>query len=438
MKAEKIGDALLNGKEKIGIWGVGYIGLTNAIYFAESGVKSVCFDINRAVVDEINQGIVRIPNLESWMNLQLQPFVVRSLIQATTDFNELRGCPIHFIAVPTEREEKPWLDAIKDVLKKIKSFGDDKLIAIESTLTPGAVDKLTEELGLRNPIAVAPRRDWFQSPEMNLRSLPRVFGVNKPEYEPEFRGVLSIVCNKLLTASSHKVAEMVKSVENSLLHVPVAYALEVGRAYPNINISEVFDLASTHWRIPKYSLSFGTGGYCIPLSTQYVVAGAERPHELKIAKGVIESDRNQPKYISKNVKGNKIAILGICYKGDLKVCILSPTLKIAAELGKEHRDNTLRFFDPYYSPQEIKAITGGESLAFPADLASFSTIILGPAHRVFRQLTREEIKTNIKPGTRILDSQGCWETHRPLFKALGIEYMKVGDGCELWNGMSDD
>ena len=433
MKIEKISDALLNGKKKIGVWGIGYIGLTNVIHFAESGVKSVCFDINKKVVEDINQGIVRIPNLESWMSQPLQPFVTRGLIQATTDFQDLCDCPIHFIAVPTEKEEKPWLDAIKDVLMKIKSFGDSQLIAIESTLTPGTVDKLTQELDLHNPIAIAPRRDWFQSPDMNLRNLPRVFGVNQPEYQEEFRGVLSIVCNKLLIASNHKVAEMVKSVENSLLHVPVAYALEVGRAYPNINISEVFSLASTHWRIPQYNLSFGTGGYCIPLSTQYVIAGAEKPEELKIAKEAIESDRCQPKYLARNIKGKEVGILGICYKGDLKVCILSPTLKIAEELNNDHLNGVIKFFDPYYSPEEIKTIAGGESFNFPAGLIEFSTIILGPQHRIFRQMTREEIKENIKPGTRILDSQGCWENHRSLFKSLGIEYMKVGDGCELWN-----
>ncbi len=429
-----ISNDLLNGTKKIGVWGIGYIGITNVIHFSESGVKSICFDISKNVVEDINQGIVRIPNLESWMGQQLRPFVDRGLIKATTDFNELKDCPIHFIAVPTEKDEKPWLDAIKDVLKKIKSFGDNRLIVIESTLTPGTVDTLTIELDLKNPIAIAPRRDWFQSPEMNLRNLPRVFGVNNVEYTEEFKNVLSIVCNTLLVASNHKVAEMVKSVENSLLHVPVAYAMEVARAYPNINISEVFDLASTHWRIPKYNITFGTGGYCIPLSTQYVIAGAEKPQELKIAKGAIESDQYQPKYVSKHIKGKNIGILGICYKGDLKVCILSPSLKIVDEL---HNNNSggfaIKIFDPYYSTDEIKKIARCDSFTFPEDLEHFSTIILGPTHKLFKQITREEIKKYIKPGTRILDSQGCWGNHRQQFIELGIEYMRVGDGSGHWN-----
>lgn len=427
---------LLEGKTRIAVWGSGFIGATSAMAFASEGVKVTCYDVNENAVKMINKGQLAIANLEYWFGATMAEFVEKGLIQATHDWNDLTSPEyvVHLIAIPTEREGKPWDGALLDVLGKLKTLPDPPLVIIESTLIPGQLDTL--DLGhLR--VGVAPRRDWFHSPDKNLKTLHRVFAGLTPEVTADMREVLSVVCDHLAPASSHLVAELVKSVENSLLHVPAVYATQLAKAYPHVNIGEVLALAATHWRIGRYYPSLGTGGYCIPLSSQYVQAGAREPQHLTILDATVGSDQLEPYFMAGRVaalcKGD-VAVLGISYKGDLKVHVLSPALPVLEHLCKQPHLK-VHVNDPYYTAEELGRITPATPIELEENLGRFSGIIIVSDHKAYGRVPLHRLLEELKPGTIVVDNYGIWAKHRDALHRAGINYRKVGDvGWTLENG----
>ncbi|MBI5189484.1 MAG: nucleotide sugar dehydrogenase [Nitrospirae bacterium] len=435
-------DLLLN-KTSLGIWGSGYIGFTSAINFALKGVRVVCYDTNKEIVDSINRGEVRIPNLEYWIGFSVKPLVKEGLLRATSNWKDLTGKDVraHLVAIPTERGGDPWDGPLKDVVGKLASKPAVKdypeLVIIESTLTPNliedAVVPILEASGRKAGkdflIAVAPRRDWFHSPEKNLKNLKRVVGgVDKRSTEVA-AGVLGIVSDHILKASNHKVAELVKSVENSLLHVPAVYAMQLARAYPSLDINEVLELASTHWRIPRYYPTMGTGGYCIPVSSKYVVQGAEHPEFLTMAQDAIRFDADQAAFVAglaaAHAKGGKVGVLGIAYKADLKVHTLSPAISIIRNLTE--RGIRVLANDPYYTTEEINSLTGVESFDYPDGLKGFKVVVIVPEHRLYTQTPKSVVLKSLRKGQIIIDNTGAWESLREEFREKGVTYHKIGD-----------
>ena len=225
-------------------------------------------------------------------------------------------------------------------------------------MTPGTSDKFLSKLISSNfNFAIAPRRDWFVDNSKTLEHMDRIYGCNTSKIEPEVFKILSIVCKKLHKASNHKVAEMVKSFENAYRHVDIALANQLSVAYPNDNIREVLRLVGTKWNIGTFYPGFGSGGYCIPLSSQYVLRGAEIKKKLSILKNTIEIDKNINLMIAKSIvkeKVKKIAVLGLSYKADLKVSTLSPIIDFCKYL--KQKKLKIELFDPYYNNQETKNI----------------------------------------------------------------------------------
>lgn len=435
-------ELLIDGKARLGIWGCGYIGFTTMVNFAKEGVYSIGYDTNQEVVDSIKSGECHIPNLDFWIGYHIGD-LVKEMIDVTPNSDNMLDDDIrvHLIAVPTEKGGEPWFEPLQDVMNKIvqrKTKPD--LIMIESTLTPGMFDEVVVGTLLKGQryvgeevlVGIAPRRDWFDSPEKNLKALKRVIGGINPETTEAMNEVLGIVCDNLILSDAN-TTELVKSVENSIFHICAVYACQLANAYPERNIREVLDLASTHWRIPKYFPSVGTGGYCIPVSSKYVRNGADRKHYLTLLDRAINSDFFQPFVVAKmmieKVKtrnlSQSIGVLGLSYKRDLKVHVLSPSLRIIEGLKGENTD--VKVFDPYYSQIEVYEITGCDNFKYPEQLGEFGGLIIVPPHRVFSQTPKSTLLKYLKEGQVILDNEGIWEKWRGDFNNKGIEYHCVGD-----------
>ena len=253
--------------------------------FAAEGVTCVGTDVSERIVSTINSGKTPVPNMEYWLGFDTKYLVDSGMMTATVDWKKALApeFAVHMIAIPTEKEDKPWDGALEDVVTKIATnapkSGDPPLVIIESTLTPNKTDELAipifEKNGLKVGIdvllGVAPRRDWFISPEKNLRTLPRIVGGTTPETTNLMVEVLSIVCDRLVPAPDHRHAEIVKSVENAYRHMDITLANQLSLAYPSLNMIEVLRLVGTKWNINVYHPSFGSGGYCLG-AREYVVA----------------------------------------------------------------------------------------------------------------------------------------------------------------------
>jgi len=439
MVLDNIKEQLLQGERTVGVWGTGYIGYSTMANFAFNGVKCIGTDVIQEKVDAINRGISPIENFEKWLGFDVKPLAETGLLSATTDWKQLvrADVSVHMIAIPTEKDGKPYDVILEDVIRKISTLKTGKesvLIIIESTLTPGRTDKIVipilEKAGLEPGknilVGVAPRRDWFISPEKSLKNLPRIIGGTTPETTRVMKDALSIICDHLLPAPDHKHAEMIKSIENAYRHVEITLANQLSLAYPHINMEEVLKLVGTKWNIGTYRPSFGTGGYCIPLSSQYVLLGAENPESLSILKSAIQTDNRQPEIVAESIaKGGykKVGILGLAYKGDLKVDILSPTLRIAKTL--KGKGISVKVHDPLYTDGEIKKIAACEAFRFPEGLQEFDCILIVADHQLYRFTPNKTVLDNLKKCRLVLDNTGIWGDID--FRKIGVEYHVAGD-----------
>ena len=290
--------ALLSGNKRIGVWGVGHIGYSTMSNYAERGVKCLGYDVDAKKVAQINQGEIPIFAMDYWLGFDPKFLYLQGIAGVTLDSREMIAADIsvHFICIPTEQGGKPFLEPLEQVCLKIaqgiKENPQDEppLIIIESTLTPSTTDKWVIPLFVAEGLTVgqdvligcAPRRDWFSGSDKSLRTLPRVFGGTDEGTSAKIEQVLSIVCETLIPAPDHMHAEMVKSIENAYRHTEVALAFELSRAYPNLDMRTVLELVGTKWNVGTFYPSFGVGGYCIPLSSHYVIQGAQHPEELKL------------------------------------------------------------------------------------------------------------------------------------------------------------
>lgn len=429
---------LIDGKARLGVWGCGYIGFTTMVNFAKEGVYSIGYDVNPQVAETIQSGNIHIPNLDFWIGYHIGD-LVKNMMVVTTNWQDILAddVRVHLVAVPTEKGGEPWFEPLQDVMNIMctKFYNEPRLIIIESTLTPGMFDKVVvgtlEKAGLKVGtdvlVGIAPRRDWFDSPEKNLKALKRVIGGTTLETTQAMNDVLGLVCDNLIMSDAH-TTELVKSVENSIFHLCAVYACQLACAYPNVDIAEVLRLAATHWRIPLYFPSVGTGGYCIPVSSKYVRDGAEHPNELWLIDDAIAYDSLHPYeiagMISKKVKGS-IGVLGLSYKRDLKVHVLSPALKIIDGL----KDNgvLVKAYDPYYTQDEVRSIVDVDSFDYPDGLSQFGGLIIIPPHRLFSQTPKNILFSYLKKGQIILDNEGIWKKWRDDFSIHGIDYHCVGD-----------
>lgn len=434
-------NSLLEADACIGVWGVGYIGCSTMAYYADAGVRSVGYDIDAAKVGELNSGVIPIPGLESWFDFDATPLISAGLMSATTDITDIlnRDVPVHFICVPTETAGKPNLKILElvcgqlaDAIKSDPEYAP--LIIIESTLTPSTTERVVLptfesrglQFGVNYFLGVAPRRDWFVEKGQSLRNLDRVYGGVDEASAELTHEVLNIVCDTLHRASSHEVSEMVKCVENAYRHMEITLANQLSLAYPNVDVRELLQLAGTKRNVGTYHPSFGTGGYCIPLSSQYVLDGASRPEELTLLSDTVGTDRDMRERVAESLvqRGvERVAILGLSYRGNLKVSILSPTIGIAD--GLKRRGVDVAVHDPYYSPEEIESETNTRSLEVPGDLDQYQAILITADHRQYATKEVSDVVRSLPKSTTILDNYGLWSSWK--LRDQGFQYYMPGE-----------
>jgi UDP-N-acetyl-D-mannosaminuronate dehydrogenase len=174
-------------------------------------------------------------------------------------------------------------------------------------------------------------------------------------------------------------------------------ANELSLAYPDKDMREVLKLVGTKWNMNKYYPGFGTGGYCIPLSSKYVRSGSRFPNKLKIINETIKLDSKINEIIGKSILNKKlknILVLGLSYKANLKVHILSPTIQLINYLRKN--STSVSLYDPLYSKKEIEKILKVKIIEKIDNLKKFDAIVMMINHKLFKTLNLEKLIKNSK------------------------------------------
>ena len=413
----------------IGIWGGGLVGLSTAAYFARQEVSSIIYDISDTQVSNINSAKFE-SNFEQWIGFNVKEYVMKGYIRATRDHSELSRASVktHFVAVTTERNGEPDISVVDSVLRNIQGMSPD-LCIVESTVIPGSTEALGRKYDL--PLGTAGRRDLFLTGDNNLENCVRVYAGMNAEISDRMHAMLSVVCKRLARASSCTVVELTKVLDNGIFHANAMFASQVALAYPSVNVAEAFKLAATHWRLGNhiYFPSLGTGGHCVPMANKYLLQGASDSSKLTIAAGAVRYDAVSPSEVAIRMNessevGVRVAVLGICFRGDVREHTESPHAKFARELVG--LGVSVGVHDPYYSDDELSKISGGMPIRFPEGLRDFDFVYVGANHRLYLERIHS-VLVHMRGGQRILDNQGTWEALADGARSLGISYHRVGD-----------
>ena len=416
---------LKSKKFKIAVWGTGYIGLSTMVYFAKKKIKCIGYDINKEKIKKINSGTLPLKDLRKWFGFDIRGLVKQNYLKATSNYKNLitKEFLVHFIAIPTEKDGKPYYKPLMSVLNNISKIKQENktppIIIVESTLAPKVSDKkiipfLKKKkmiVGKNILLSVAPRRDWFIEGGKNLENLDRVYGSTDEKSTKVTKDVLSIVCKKLHVASSYKVSEMVKSVENAYRHMDITLANQLSLAFPKDNIREVLKLVGTKWNVEAFHPGIGAGGYCIPLSSRYILSQVENANKLSLLRETVKTDDGMSKLIANSIAKRglkKIGVLGLSYKGDLKVSVLSKVIPLIKFLIK--KKIKVKLYDPYFSNKEIYDAARVKTFSFPKDLPNFDGLILSVDHKQFK-IRKKILKKYLKNCKLIIDHDGAWKKY---------------------------
>lgn len=428
---------LLKSKKcKIAVWGTGYIGLSTMVYFSKKKIKCVGFDINKEKIKKINSGVIPLADLKKWFGFDIKSLVKSNYLKATSNYKELitEEFLVHFIAIPTEKSGKPYYKPLLSVLNNIakinKNAKNPPIIIVESTLAPKVTDKKIIpflerkklKVGKNILLSIAPRRDWFIEGGKNLENLDRVYGSTDRQSTKVTKDVLSIVCKKLHVASSYRVSEMVKSVENAYRHMDITLANQLSLAFPKDNIREVLKLVGTKWNVETFNPGIGAGGYCIPLSSRYILSQVKSLNKLSLLRETIKTDDGMSKFIANSIKKKglkKIGVLGLSYKGDLKVSVLSKVIPLVKSLKKIGLK--VELFDPYFTDKEIFEAVKVKTFKFPGELKKFDGLIVSVNHKQFN-ISKKVLEKNTKNCKLIIDHDGAWKKY-----SLKNNYHLTGD-----------
>lgn len=252
---------------KIAYHGAGFVGFTGALHFARNGFEVVLFDPHLGRMNLIREGREPVHNIGKALDFDYWQ-VLKERVQLTTEFKDTLTADAHVLAIPTEQDGEPYFQILMDSVKRIAEESKGKPIVVESTIYPSCARDLQARYA-GTTFVIAPRRDWFNAPELNVRECERVVGVDSSIARAIAEKTVGQVSRHIHYTSCEN-AEMVKELENATLYNMLAFNMDFARTYPDRDAAEIIRLASTHWRLPTLKLSLGIGGYCVPLGMKYL------------------------------------------------------------------------------------------------------------------------------------------------------------------------
>ncbi len=350
----------------IGVIGLGYVGLPLAVEFAEAGQPVIAVDIDDAKVASIRAGRSYIEDIPS---PRLQAALER--IEADTDFAVLARADAVLICVPTpltsnrEPDLTPLLGASRALAEVLQP---GQLVVLESTTYPGTtreqVAPLFEARGLlagdQINVAFSPERVDPGRTDYTLRNTPKIVGGLTHECTERAAALYETVCDQVIRVSTPEAAEMAKLLENIFRSVNIALVNELAILADRmgLDIWEVIDAAATKpYGFMRFEPGPGMGGHCLPVDPFYL---SWRAREFHMSTEFIELagkvNQQMPYYcverieralndVEKPVKGSRIAILGVSYKGGVGDTRESPALRIMELLAQ--RGAVLSYHDPF-------------------------------------------------------------------------------------------
>src|SRR4051794_3781116 len=381
---------------RVGIVGLGYVGLPLAVAFAEAGCDVIGVDVDGGRVAMVSDG--RSP-VEDIADERLRESLPRCLF--TTRFVELHDADAILVCVPTPltRNREPDLGPLLSAAQALAGvIRRGQVVVLESTTFPGTTREhlvpLLEESGLTAgedfKLAFSPERVDPGRTDFTLKTTPKVVGGYAPACTEAAMEVYSRVCDHLVPVSTPEVAELSKLLENIFRSVNIALVNEMAMLADRmgIDIWEVVDAAATKpYGFMRFEPGPGMGGHCLPVDPFYLTWKA-REYDLSTEFIELAGKVNQqmPYFClekaeralndaGKAVRGARILVVGVSYKAGVGDMRESPALKIIKLLRERGAD--VAYHDPFVAELPEHGLTSAE---LPAGAAGADLAVIVTAH----------------------------------------------------------
>lgn len=391
---------------KVGVIGLGYVGLPLAVEKAKAGFKTIGFDIQSQKVNMVNEGKNYIGDV---IDEDLKTLVEKGVLSATTDFSFIKDVDFVAICVPTplDAHQQPDISYVKSSAEKISKFlTKNSMVVLESTTYPGTTEELIKPI-LEKGSGLKCGEDFYLgfSPERvdpgNLiyktKNTPKVVGaIGEDATEVIAAMYRAVLDGDVFEASSPAIAEMEKILENTYRNINIGLANEMAMLCDKMNINywEVVEAASTKpYGFQPFYPGPGLGGHCIPLDPYYLSWKAREYsfHTSMIESSMMINDK-MPEYCverasrilnehKKALNGARVLVLGVAYKQDIDDYRESPALEVIDILKEKKAD--VDYYDPFISVYRHNGTQAKGLAELTAEIvASYDLIMITTAHTV--------------------------------------------------------
>jgi UDP-N-acetyl-D-glucosamine dehydrogenase len=421
---------------RIGIVGMGYVGLPLALLFSGEGFRVTGFDIAADKVATLNAGRSYIVRILPQAIVEAQ----KAGFRATADYAEVDAMDAVIICVPTPLDEhhQPDLSYVTGTVEAIAPHTrEGQLIVLESTTYPGTTEEVvapllesgnarglkvargTEDAGVH--VAFSPEREDPGNDTVDRRDIPKVVGGSSASASEMAAALYGTIFHRVVPVSSPAVAEMTKLLENIYRCVNIALVNELKQLClrMGIDIHEVIDAAKTKpFGFQAFYPGPGLGGHCIPIDPFYLSWKArEFDFRTRFIELAGEVNTAMPYFVldqlaaalnerGKNFKGSKVLVLGVAYKRDIDDLRESPALTIIELLRKKGAE--VAYNDPYFPTVGRGRKYDLNMTSAPLDhLEEYDAVLIVTDHSSYdyAQIVREaQLVIDTRNATRGIDS----------------------------------
>lgn len=402
----------------INVIGLGYIGLPTALILAKSGKQVVGTDVKSDIVDSLREKKVTFeePGMAELLEKALENEIEFKTHPAESSF--------YIITVPTPYDSvSKKLDCkyVEDATKSVLEFAEDgAIIVLESTVTPGAIDKYIRPIvedyiaktGKKINLAHAPERVMPGNIIYEIENNARTVGADSEEIALRVKEVYKSFCKSEINLTDIKTAEMTKVVENTFRDVNIAFANELAKIcrQGGVDVNEVIRISNMHPRVNILSPGPGVGGHCISVDPWFLVG--EYPLLTELIYKARKINDSMPEYVLKRaydiMKKNglkdftRVGIYGLTYKENVDDVRNSPTMQML-EYQKENLASPLKVYDPMVKND----IVDNQYHNLDKFLADVDFVIIMVAHDEIIQ-NLDLLKGKLVLDTRNIDKNNKW------------------------------
>ena len=450
LNSSQIQECLKNKSLKIGVIGIGRIGLPTALCIANSGLETIGIDINEKLVNMVNSKDYPLKD-EPEFDKIFENVISQKKFSATTDITEaIPKCDVVILSLPTpmNNQNVPDYTALLTVGKSLyELLSDGQIVIVESTVEPGFVEKELLELiegpqkslksGIDFQLAVCPETANPGEIMKDFQKLPRLVGSIEEKISPIVSELYTHVFGvELIQMPNCKTANAVKLTTNVFRDINIAFVNELALLFEKLGIDThtVIDAAKRKYNFQPHFPGPGVGGPCLPVNSYQYLNSAKKIDDnfLRIVQEARKINETMPHHVinllisafeqsEKNLDNSTVAILGVSYKPNVHDIQIAPSEQIIKLLNQ--KNVKLKIFDPYFISETVFEEKVKNSIDDAINASDAVVIVTG--HKEFDNLDLEKISKSMNKPI-LIDFTG---KINPLqAKSKGIIFRGIGRG----------